>query len=202
MIRYEISSTDTLELKDLRNLELIDSADGYLDTYVAKVFPFPNGVRVVSEDVLNYLLAVIRGERDEALKELKNTQKLKMKVGALESQIKRYKDEIESLKKTIKEYDNTYGKHVSPFTVINELYTGTKLPYMILLKRESFKVKISPKQFNYWVGIFMDLKILRRIDKSRLQSLVTYEDAHNILYQHDYTWNGRDLKALAGVKDE
>ena len=202
MIEYTISRLDTINLNDLHNVELIDSPDGFLDGYVAKCFPFPNGIKVVSEDVLDYLLAIVRGERDKALKELKNTQKLKMKVGALESQIKRYKDEIESLKKTLKEYDNTYGKHISPFAVINELYTGTKLPYMILLKRESFKMKVSPKQFNYWVGIFMDLKILRRIDKSRLQSLVTYEDAHNILYQHDYTWNGRDLKALAGVKDE
>ena len=104
----------------------------------------------------------------------------------------RYKREIEELKKDKKEIETMYGKYVSPFTIIEELYRGISHAYMILNKRRDFQIKISPKQFNYWVGIFIDLKILRRIDKSNLQSIRNYTDAHNVLYQNDYTWIKRE----------
>ena len=128
---------------------------------------------------------------DEAFSTVEKKMSLyELKIKNLNQKIALLKEENQTLKKNIKEFDNTYGKHISPFTIINELYTGTKLPYMILRKREEFQIKISVKQFKYWTGILMDLKIIRRIDKGRFQSNVSDDEAHDILYQNDYAWNG------------
>ena len=123
-----------------------------------------------------------------------NIKKQDMKMAKLIAKIASIQEENRVLKQRVKEYDNTYGKYISPFTIIEELYRGINDPYMILNKKESFKIKISTKQFNYWVGIFIDLEIVRRIDKSRLQSIAYYRDAHEILYKNDYTWKGREMK--------
>jgi hypothetical protein len=180
-----------VELKDLSNIKIFYKAN-QIDGYEARSFIFPNGIRIVSYDTLNYLLALIRGERDELLSKISKVTNLEKKLEMARAKADRYKREIEELKKDKKEIETMYGKYVSPFTIIEELYRGISHAYMILNKRRDFQIKISPKQFNYWVGIFIDLKILRRIDKSNLQSIRNYTDAHNVLYQNDYTWIKRE----------
>jgi len=188
---FQVSRLDMVELKDLSNIKIFYKAN-QIDGYEARSFIFPNGIRIVSYDTLNYLLALIRGERDELLSKISKVTNLEKKLEMARAKADRYKREIEELKKDKKEIETMYGKYVSPFTIIEELYRGISHAYMILNKRRDFQIKISPKQFNYWVGIFIDLKILRRIDKSNLQSIRNYTDAHNVLYQNDYTWIKRE----------
>jgi predicted nuclease with TOPRIM domain len=192
MFEFSVKSYDILELKDLRNINIYPSSLGYIDEVEVKKFTFPNGVEVVSFEALNYLLALIRGERDELIKETKEHIKVKAKLTKVSNRLEVIKKENETLKKELKELEAIYGSYISPFTILEELYRGVNLPYMILNKRNNFKMKISEKQFNYWVGIFIDIKIVRRIDKSNLQSLMNHKEAHDKLYENSSVWEKKN----------
>ncbi|CAA6806469.1 MAG: Unknown protein [uncultured Sulfurovum sp.] len=193
MSAYNIDSLEACELRDLRAVNLI-SKNGYIDEYEVKSFIFPNEVRIVSIDVLNYLLAKIIDERDVEIDKNKQFKKTESASKQLKEKIETQKSEIELLKKIAKEYEKTYGKYISPFTIVEEFYRGVRLPYMVLKKRDEFKIKVSEKQFKYWSGILTDLGVVRPLDKSRFQSLVSYQDAHDILYKNDYIWKGKKMK--------
>ena len=188
MGEYTIGAIDLIELKALSNVK-VEKEQNLIERYEAKSFSFQNGVRVVSENVMDYLLSMLKNERDVAINELVKTHSLKAQNSKLKNRNEVLKKEIESLKEELKELNQMYGKYVSPFSIIDELYRGNILEYMILKKREEFKLKISQKQFDYWVGVFISLKIVRRIDKSKLQSMVSFYEAHDILHKNDNVWN-------------
>lgn len=189
METFEIGKSHLIGLKDLKQIEIIYE-NGLIEAVVPQVFQFPNGIQVVSVDALAYITALIQRERNSFISKEKELNSLKIKNGRAISSTKRYKEEIEKLKNEIQGYKNTFGNYLSPFTILEELYRGISLPYMILKKRTNFKIKVSEKQFSYWIGIFIDLDIVRKIDKSNIQSLLNYQDAQNILYENKYTWKG------------
>ena len=63
---FQVSRLDMVELKDLSNIKIFYKAN-QIDGYEARSFIFPNGIRIVSYDTLNYLLALIRWVMDEPL---------------------------------------------------------------------------------------------------------------------------------------
>jgi hypothetical protein len=187
-MEYSVQAMDVTELKALSSIK-VEKQQNLIEAYEVKAFTFPNGVRVISEDAMDYLLSLLKNERDKAIGELLKLQSTKAQNTKLKNRNAVLEKELEALKKELKELNHVYGKYISPFTIIEELYRGISDPYMILIKREKFKIKISQKQFDYWIGVFISLKIIRRIDKSNVQSLLGYTDAQNTLYSHDSTWN-------------
>jgi len=191
MPEYTVSAMEILELKSLSSIN-ISKKDGYLEWFDANRFLFPNGVEVVSVDVMLFILAEIKRERDASISEALKNKRFKAQNTKLKNRNEVLVKELNSLKKELKELNMMYGRYISPFTILKELYRDNSFSYMILKKREEFKIKISQKQFDYWIGVFISLKIIQRIDKGNVQSLLGFIDANQTLYKNNSVWNITD----------
>jgi len=120
-------------------------------------------------------------ELDERfIKKLEN--KLRNLEHKLENATKReekLKHDLEESKDIIASYHRVYGSYVSPNMLITELYRGGVLEFQNLNPKNKLNIKISEKQYNYWVNVFLDLGIIKKDYRGRLIAGVSKHEAYN-----------------------
>jgi len=113
--------------------------------------------------------------------------KLRHDIEKKDKRLESRENEIGELKAEIQLYKRTYGEYISPHTIIKNLYRG-RGQYEELVSYSNLKLKISEKQFDYWIGIFTDLGICRPNNRGRYLALVDRYRAFQILID-----NNKDL---------
>jgi NurA-like 5'-3' nuclease len=117
---------------------------------------------------------------DNHIKKLEN--KLRTLEHKLENATKReekLKEELNEAKETISDYHRIYGSYVSPNMLITELYRGGVLEYQNLQPRKKLNIKISEKQYKYWINVFLDLGIVQKNYRGQLVAGVSKLEAYN-----------------------
>jgi len=117
---------------------------------------------------------------EEDRKKMEN--KIRTLEHKLENALKReekLKEKLNEAKETISEYHRIYGSYVSPNMLITELYKGGILEYQNLNPKNKLKIKISEKQYNYWINVFLDLGIVKKDYRGRLIAGVSRLEAYN-----------------------
>ena len=117
---------------------------------------------------------------EEDRKKLEN--KLRTFEHKLENATKReekLKSELDEAKDIIASYHRVYGSYVSPNMLITELYRGGVLEFQNLNPKNKLNIKISEKQYNYWVNVFLDLGIIKKDYRGRLIAGVSKHEAYN-----------------------
>ena len=95
-----------------------------------------------------------------------------------------YKKELLELKRELNNYKRYYGEYTSPFNILTDLYRhgkkGVYLPLMILNAKKS--LNFNTKSLDYWLSVFEDLGIIRRVDNGRFQAMLDFKSASDVLY--------------------
>jgi len=124
----------------------------------------------------------------DILDELDNRliKKLENKIRTLEHKLEnalkreeKLKEELNEEKETVSSYHRIYGSYVSPNMLITELYKGGVLEYQNLNPKNKLNIKISEKQYNYWINVFLDLGIVKKDYRGRLIAGVNKIEAYN-----------------------
>ena len=122
---------------------------------------------------------------DSYMKLSRRFDKLKDKVEKLELREESRKEEILELKKQLNEYKRYYGEYTSPFDILNKLFIGTKdkeyLETLSILNPKN-SLGFNTKAIDYWLAVFEDLGITRRIDRGRYIALTSFKEANNKLH--------------------
>jgi len=119
-------------------------------------------------------------EDEKYIKRLEN--KLRTIEHKLENALKReekLKSELDEAKDIIASYHRVYGSYVSPNMLITELYKGGVLEFQNLNPKNKLNIKISEKQYNYWINVFLDLGIIKKDYRGRLIAGVSKHEAYN-----------------------
>jgi len=135
-------------------------------------------------------LDLVRGDYfDKKNNELKKIKKDIAKIEhELEKALKReesYKEDILALKKDIGNYKRYYGEYTSPFDILNSLFKSSDKTYLdsLSILNPKSKLGFNTKAIDYWLGVFEDLGVTRRIDRGRYQAMVGFKEANDLLHE-------------------
>jgi len=126
------------------------------------------------------LLDEIPSEREEKLE--RKVEKLKFELEKAKKREEKLKEELEEQKDIVADYHRYYGSYFSPHQLLNRLFRGVKMEYQLLTPKDKLGIKIDKKQYDYWVSVFMDLKICRKNYRGQLVANCSRAEAHERLF--------------------
>ena len=126
------------------------------------------------------MLDELPDEEEEKLK--KKIRNLEFELEKAKKREEKLKEELEEQKEIVADYHRYYGSYFSPHQLLNKLFQGVRMKYQLLTPKDKLGIKINKKQYEYWVNVFLDLKICRKNNLGQLVANCTRAEAHEKLF--------------------